>query len=170
MQAKPNCFLNGLQDAAGPRTRDCARRLNMSTEQTRKTMEHYVEALLSSGDFARYLASDVTFTIEGTDRKVQGRDAVRQTITFFHEQAFRTDIKVRNVMCDGNRAAIEAEFIGTHIGEFEGIKPTHRSVQLPYSVGYDVEGGAIKSLRLYFPMEALVRQLTLSKESVVRAS
>ena len=132
----------------------------MSTEQTRKTMEHYVEALLSSGDFARYLATDVTFTIEGTDLKVQGRDAVRQTIAFFHEQAFRTDIKIKSVMCDGNRAAIEAEFIGTHIGEFEGIKPTNRSVQLPYSVSYDVDDDAIRSLRLYFPLEALVRQIS----------
>ena len=130
------------------------------TEQTRKTMENYVEALLSSGDFARYLAPDVTFTIEGTDRKVQGRDAVRQTITFFHEQAFRTDIELKSLTCDGNRAAIEAEFVGTHIGEFEGIKPTQRSVRLPYSVSYDVDGGVIRNLRLYMSIETLLRQLS----------
>src|SRR6476620_4086953 len=111
----------------------------MSTEQTRKTMEHYVEALLSSGDFARYLATDVTFSIEGTDRRVQGRDAVRQTISFFHEQAFRTAVEVKALICDGNRAAIEAVFVGTHIGEFEAIAPTRRPVRVPYSVGYDVQ-------------------------------
>ena len=131
----------------------------MTTDETRKTMEHYVEALLSSGDFARYLADDVTFTLEGTDRKVQGRDAVRQVITFFHEQAFRTAIEIKTLVCDGNRAAIEADFVGTHIGEFEGVAPTRRSVRVPYAVSYDVDGGRIRSLRIYMPLDALMRQI-----------
>ncbi len=131
----------------------------MTTDQTRTTMKHYAEALLSSGDFARYLASDVTFTLEGTDRKVQGRDAVRQTITFFHEQAFRTAIEIKSLVCDGNRAAIEADFVGTHIGEFEGVAPTRRSVRVPYAVGYELEGGVIRSLRIYMPLDTLMRQI-----------
>jgi len=131
----------------------------MTTDQTRKTMEHYLEALLSSGDFGKYLAGDVSFTLEGADRVVKGREAVRQTIVFFHETAFRTDIELKGLICDGNRAAVEAEFVGTHIGEFEGIAATHRSVRLPYSVAYSLDSGLITSLRVYFSLEALVRQL-----------
>ena len=37
---------------------------------------------------------DVAMSIMGTDRMVRGRAAVRSTITYFHEQAFRTHIAV----------------------------------------------------------------------------
>jgi steroid delta-isomerase-like uncharacterized protein len=131
----------------------------MSTARTRETMQHYAEALLSSGDFGRYLADDVTLVFMGADRRVQGRDAVRQLITFIHEVAFRTAIEVKSVLCDGTRAAIEAEFVGTHIAEFEGVPASHRDVRLPYAVSYDVEDGLITSLRLYFALDELLRQI-----------
>jgi steroid delta-isomerase-like uncharacterized protein len=131
----------------------------MSTERTRETMQAYAEALLSSGDFGRYLADDVTLVFMGANRRVQGRDAVRQLITFIHEIAFRTAIEVKTVLCDGARAAIEAEFVGTHIGEFEGVPASHRDVRLPYAVSYDVENGRISSLRLYFALDELLRQI-----------
>ena len=38
---------------------------------------------------------------------------------------------------------LEAEFIGRHIGEFEGIRPTQRDVRVPYAVGYDLRDGRI---------------------------
>jgi len=131
----------------------------MTTEQTRDTMKGYAEALLSFGDYARYLSEDVTMTFEGTDRRVTGRDAVHQTIKFFHEVAFSSAIEATNVVCGEGTAAIEAVFVGTHIGEFEGIAPTLRSVRVPYAVAYSLAGGKITELRLYFPFELLLRQL-----------
>ena len=131
----------------------------MTTEHTRETVHAYFEALLSSGDFARYLADDVTLELMGTDRRVQGREAVRQFITFTHEEAFRTAIEITSVVCEGDRAAIEAEFVGVHIGEFEGIPASNRAVRLPYTAAYTLDGGRIQSLRLYFPLEELLRQI-----------
>jgi predicted ester cyclase len=132
----------------------------MTTEQTRETMTAYAEALLSFGDFARYLSDDVTMTFMGTDRFVTGRDAVRDTIRFFHEVAFSSAIKVSTVLCGDGESLLEAEFIGTHIGEFEGVKPQLKSVRVPYSVAYALANGKITALRLYFPFELLMRQLT----------
>jgi predicted ester cyclase len=132
----------------------------MTTEQTRDTMNGYAEALLSSGDFARYLAEDVTLTLVGTDRIVHGRAAARAFITFFHQQAFRTAIELKASVCDGSRAALEAVFVGTHIGEFEGVPASHRDVRVPYSAAYDLEGGHITNLRLYFPLDDLIRQIS----------
>ena len=54
---------------------------------------------------------------------------------------------------------LEAEFAGTHIGAFEGIPPSHREVLVPYAVAYDLEAGRIKALRLYFPLELLLKQI-----------
>ena len=131
----------------------------MATEHTRETIDAYAEALVSSGDFARYLTEGVTLELMGTGRRVQGREAVRQFITFMHEEAFRTAIEIKSVLCDGDRAALEAEFVGIHIGEFEGIPASAGAVRLPYTAAYDVEDGRIRSLRLYFPLEELLRQI-----------
>jgi len=131
----------------------------MSIETTRITMERYAEALLAFGDFGRHLAEDVTMTFEGTDRVVKGRDAVRDTIVFFHQRAFRSAIELKSLVCGERLAAIEAVFAGEHIGDFEGVAPTHHRVNVPYQVTYDVDGDRIRALRLYFPFELLMRQL-----------
>ena len=131
----------------------------MSAESTRTIIDSYAQALLSSGDYARYFTDDVTLTIQGTDRAVSGREAVRQLITFMHTQAFKTDIQVRSVVYGERQAMLEAEFVGTHIGVFEGIPPTQRHVRVPYAVAYDVDSAGIAALRLYFPMDQLMRQI-----------
>lgn len=137
----------------------------MSAESTRKIIDGYAQALLSSGDYARYLTEDVTLTIAGTDRAVSGREAVRQLITFMHTQAFKTNIQVKGVVYGDGRAMLEADFVGTHVGAFEGIPASHRDVRVPYAVAYDVDAAGIKALRLYFPMDQLMRQIG-AKESV----
>jgi predicted ester cyclase len=131
----------------------------MSFAGTRETMEAYVKSLLSFGDYSSYLADEVTITLMGTDREVKGREAARQFIDFLHQQAFRTDNQVRNLVVGDNIAMAEIEFVGTHIGEFEGIAATNRQVRVPYAVAYDLEDGKITTLRLYFPMQLLLQQL-----------
>ena len=133
----------------------------MTTEKTRDTMKAYADALLAFGDYARYLSDDVTMTFMGTDRAVKGRDAVRQTINFFHETAFSSAIEVKGVLCGEGEAMLEAEFIGTHTGEFEGVPATLRPVSVPYSVAYTLADGKITALRLYFPFELLMRQIAV---------
>ena len=132
----------------------------MTTEQTRETIQRYAEALLSFGDYGRYLSDDVTMTFMGADRVVSGRQNVVDTIRFFHERAFSSAITVGAVVIGEGEAMLEAEFIGTHIGEFEGIPPTLRAVKVPYSAAYSLKDDRITALRLYFPFEVLMRQLT----------
>ena len=141
----------------------------MTTEQTRNTMQAYAEALLSFGDFARYLSDEVTMTFMGTDRIVKGREAVRQTIGFIHEVAFSSAVKVTSVINGEGEALLEAEFIGTHIGEFEGVAATLRPVHVPYAVGYSLANNRITALRLYFPMDLLMRQIATSAPAAALA-
>ena len=132
----------------------------MTSTQTHQTIQPYLDALLAFKDISPYLSEDVTMTFMGTDRVVTGRDAVCQTIKFFHEQAFSSAITVKTVLNGEGEAMVEAEFIGTHIGEFEGIKPQLKAVRVPYSAAYSLAEGRITALRLYFPFDQLVRQLT----------
>jgi predicted ester cyclase len=64
------------------------------------------------------------------------------------------------MLVDTGKAAIEADFAGTHTGEFAGIQPTGRPVRVPYSVIYDLRDDQISALRIYLPMSQLIEQIT----------
>jgi predicted ester cyclase len=122
-------------------------------------MQAYLEALLARADFAGHLAEDATFEIMGTPQSVHGRDAVRDTIVWLHTQAFDARPKVRTLVLGDGQAALEADFVGTHIGEYLGIAPTGRPVNVPYAMAYDLDRDKITAMRAYFPMELLAQQV-----------
>jgi steroid delta-isomerase-like uncharacterized protein len=133
--------------------------VSMPHQNTATTMQAYLDALVARGNFDAYLADDATFEVMGYDQKVHGRDAVRDFIVWMHTQAFDARPKVKAVIVGDNQAALEADFIGTHTGEFVGVAAGGRSVNVPYSVIYDVEGDKITALRAYMSMEQFVQQL-----------
>jgi ketosteroid isomerase-like protein len=141
----------------------------MSIERTRQTLTTYLDELLSFGDFARCFTDDVTLTFMGTDRVIAGREAARTTITFVHQQAFRTRVTAGTILYGDAGAMLEAQFTGTHIGEFEGVPATGRQVDVPYAVAYDVRGDRISALRLYFPLDLLMRQIAGAAQPAAQA-
>ena len=126
----------------------------------RKTMEQYLDALVARADYGRYFTDDVVVTVEGSDQRAEGREAGEQLIRYMHEMAFDAQPELKNLLVDEGKAAIEADFVGTHTGEFAGIAPTGRAVRVPYSVIYDLRGDQISKLRIYMPMSTLVEQIT----------
>jgi steroid delta-isomerase-like uncharacterized protein len=130
----------------------------MSTEL--QIMQDYLDALVKREDFPASFADNVVATFEGTDQRAEGRDAAAQLIRYVHEGAFDARMELKNLLTDDGKAAIEADFAGTHTGEFAGIPATGREVRVPYSVVYDLSDGQISALRIYFPMSQLVDQLT----------
>ena len=130
----------------------------MDTE--RQVMQDYLDALVKREDFPAYFTDDVAATFEGTDQRADGRDAAAQLIRYVHEGAFDARMELKNLLTDEGKAAIEADFAGTHTGEFAGIPATSRAVRVPYSVIYDLRGDRISALRIYFPMSLLMQQLT----------
>ena len=71
-------------------------------------MRSYLEALLSRGDFAEYFTDDVTWTIIGTEQTMQGREPVRDFLTWMHTQAFDAHPKVKTLIVDDGQAVLEA--------------------------------------------------------------
>lgn len=130
-----------------------------TTERTRAVMAAYLEALVSRGDYGRRFAEPVTFTMMDTGEVTRGRDAVIGLIDYLHTQAFDATPVVQRVTVDGGQAVLEAEFVGTHVAEFAGIQSTWRQVRVPYAVAYDIDGDAITALRIYLPMDTLIRQI-----------
>jgi len=131
----------------------------MPHQITATTIQAYLDALLARGDFAAYLAEDATFEIVGTPQRSEGREAVRDAIIWMHTQSFDARPKVRSVITGDDQAVVEADFVGTHTGEFFGMAPTGRPVNVPYCVVYDLTGDKITALRGYMPMELFTEQL-----------
>jgi predicted ester cyclase len=130
----------------------------MSAE--RQVMQDYLDALVKRAEFTSYFTEDVVATFEGTDQRADGRQAAGALIRYVHETAFDARAELKNLLVDTSKAAIEADFAGTHTGEFAGIQPTGRAVRVPYSVIYDLRDDKISALRIYFPMSLLIEQLT----------
>jgi predicted ester cyclase len=133
-------------------------------------MERYLDALAARGNYGQFFADDVTLSIEGADQHAVGRDAVEQTIRWIYEQAFDAYPEVKSLVVGRGKATVEADFVGTHTGEFAGVPPTGRRVRVPFSVTYEVRGGAISAVRVYMPMDDLYRQLGRGPNKTVSPS
>ena len=131
----------------------------MPDDSTAKTIHSYLDALVARGDFADHFTEDVTLEAVGTGQQMQGKAAVQQFITWFHTQAFDASPKVKTVVTGDRQAALEADFVGTHTGDFLGMPATGKSVNVPYCVVYDVRDDRIAALRIYMPMELFAQQL-----------
>jgi predicted ester cyclase len=127
---------------------------------TRKIMQQYLDALSARAAYGQYFADDIVVTVEGSDQRAEGREAGEQLIRFMHEVAFDAHAEVKTLLVDEDKAAIEADFVGTHAGEFAGVAPTGRAVRVPYSVMYELRGDQISNLRIYLPLSVLIEQIT----------
>ncbi len=131
----------------------------MGVESVRETMRQYLDALAEEGDFARFFADDVALVMMETGEVTRGRDAVRDAVVGMHTTTFAGRFVCTRLLCDDDSAAIEAQLIGSHAGEFAGIAPTGTPVTLTYAVVYDLADGRITELRGYLPLTATVLQL-----------
>jgi predicted ester cyclase len=73
--------------------------------------------------------------------------------------AFKARADTSNLIVADGQATLEATFVGTHIGEFAGIPPTHKEVRVPLCVVYDLANEQITRGRVYFEMPVLLQQL-----------
>jgi steroid delta-isomerase-like uncharacterized protein len=131
----------------------------MSLETNRQVMDGYLKALVGGGDFARFFADDVIWETPETGDRLVGREAVRDFIVRFHREIFDARPEVKHLVVAEDAALLEADFVGTHTGEFAGIPATGAMVRIPYCVAYDLSGGKVVALRGYLPVAAMINQL-----------
>lgn len=132
----------------------------MSVDRTREVLTAYLDNLVRRGPYAQYFTDTIILTMMGAGQEIKGREAVEQFIRGFHEQAFDATPKVKTMAVGEAYASIEVDFVGTHIGEFGGVPPSGKPVNVPYVAAYDFQGDKISALRLYFPMDVLMQQIS----------
>jgi predicted ester cyclase len=103
----------------------------MSVETARQVMDGYLKALVGGGDFSSFFADDVVWETPETGDRVVGREAVRDFIVTFHREVFDARPDLKHLVVAEDAAFVEADFVGTHTGEFAGIPATGAKVRIP---------------------------------------
>jgi steroid delta-isomerase-like uncharacterized protein len=142
----------------------------MSVERTREILMAYLDSLVRRAPYGEFFTNDATFTIMGAGQEVKGGPEVTAYIRAFHEQAFDAHPSVKTMMVGDGRAAIEVDFVGTHIGEFGGVPASGNSINVPYAVVYDFRDDKISALRLYMPMDVLFKQIQSTELAAVASN
>jgi len=108
----------------------------------------------------KYVAEDAVFSHMNTGEKYEGREAIGQMLQFMYHVAFDARAEIRGTMISDDHAVLEADFIGKHTGEFAGLQPTNKSVNVPFCVTYQLRDGLVQQARIYMLMDIMIKQLT----------
>jgi predicted ester cyclase len=122
----------------------------MSADSNRSIVQRFVEEFWNARDFS--IADDI-FSTDCITHQLRGGDEVatasRVPDTMRKEAAEWIsgfpDLKftVVQMLADGDRVASQLQVTGTHRGEWMGISPTGRSINVPLIVIHRIEGHKI---------------------------
>ncbi len=132
----------------------------MTREETARVMEGYAASHDTS-----HLAPDAVFEDVTSGHKYVGREAIAEMLHFVYHVAFDATAAVTQLTIGEGHAVLEADLVGTHIGEFADVPATGREVKIPLVVAYDVSDGMIESARVYLMTSSFLRQVTAREVS-----
>lgn len=119
-------------------------------EQYRKNKEfiiNYFNAFRESGP-----------TWEMLDKYITDEALIRHIETF--EIAFPGyEIVADDITAEGNRVVVTARMMGTHLGDLGGIPPTHKKVDFPFVIRYEIENEKIVNHWMLADQMTLMKQL-----------
>jgi predicted ester cyclase len=122
------------------------------------TTQQNIENYFKTHD-VKYLAEDAVFKNMGTGEETKGREAIAGMLQYMYHIAFDARAEVINTVITEDKAILEAQFKGKHIGEFAGLAATNKEVDVPLCVSYDLENGLIKYARIYMLGDVLMQHL-----------
>lgn len=82
-----------------------------------------------------------------------------ETITFFDGAFPKYEMTAEEMTSEGSRVVVRALMKGKHEGEWEGIMPTHRNIEFPVIVSYEIVDNKIITHWLVADQMVLMEQL-----------
>jgi predicted ester cyclase len=80
-------------------------------------------------------------------------------IEFFEAVFPLYEIYIDEMTAEGNRVILQARMKGTHLGDFAGIPPTHKTVDFPFVIRYEIEDDKIVSHWMLADQMTMMTQL-----------
>ena len=82
-------------------------------------------------------------------------------IAFFDSVFPKYEIFADEMIAEGNRVVVRTRTKGRHEGEFNGIPPTYRNIEIPAVICYEIENDKIVHHWLIADQAAMMEQLGL---------
>ena len=124
-------------------------------EQTKKNKELVIEYINA--------ISGVEKTRELLSRYVDDQGLIEH-ILFFDAVFPKYQLFMDEIVAEGNKVIVRARVNGVHQGDFNGIPPTHRKVDVPFYITYEMENGRIIHHTLIADQLSLMEQLGIMNE------
>ena len=64
-------------------------------------------------------------------------------INFFEPVFPGYEVIADEMTAEDNKVVVKARFKGTHEGDLNGIAPTHRTIEVPFAISYEIENEKI---------------------------
>ena len=125
----------------------------MSAEQNKAIIQRYLDAVRadkSAATLDSYIAED----------------ELKQHIAFFEGVFPGYYLEPLDLIAEDDRVFLRATFRGVHKGEFMGVAPTGREVEMPLFIVYRLAGGKIVEHWMLVDMPAMMQQLGAAQEAV----
>lgn len=96
--------------------------------------------------------------------EARGHDGVEQFMRQISSAFSDLQIEIVDTLTSGDRAMIEAKFNMTHTGEFNGIPPTGREVEIQSLGKVRVADGELQEYVEYINLQELLEQLGVTED------
>ena len=124
-------------------------------------MDAYI-AIWNDRDYSRIPAvvseSFVMTDLGAPDGEVHGPEGVEEWIGGFVSAFCDLRMEINERLVGDDTATFEATFTGTHDGEFDGLAPNGREVELQFVDRMKVEDGKIQAEWVYYDTQEFARQ------------
>lgn len=132
--------------------------MEVSMMESRSKAKENLEAYFNNHDVS-YITENAVFTDMSSGKELHGRKEIGDFLHYMYHIAFEAKAEVTNKSISEDTAVYEFNFMGKHIGEFAGIQPTSKQIDVPMCVVYDLKDGYIAKARIYMLMDKLMTQL-----------
>ena len=92
-------------------------------------------------------------------REYMADEELAEHIAFFDIVFPRYEIFAHEMTAEDNKVVVLARMKGRHEGEFNGIPPTHKEVEMSFAISYVIENGKIVRHWLIADQMGLMEQL-----------
>ena len=107
------------------------------------------------------VSADAVFHDLSSGQDFAGSEAIKGMLHWFYNIAFDARAEPKIVILDesASAAAVAGRVIGRHIGEFAGVPPTNRDINVQLCVTYRIGDDRIQEAWVYFNLPEFLRQV-----------
>lgn len=131
-------------------------------ERNEEIIRRFVREIVNAGNYDvadDLFAEDYVRHDPTVPEEKRGPEGFKETVEAFRSAFPDVEMTLHEVFADGEYVAFRATEIGTHEGEFMGIEPTGRRVEMEGTVIHRLEDGKVAETWAQFDVLGLLRQL-----------